>query len=86
MSTRIILTMPEQLVRDLDEQAKKRHQTRSELIRSELVRCLEQRSAEEETRRQRGLALKEMERIRAKTSAADFDSTKFIRRQRHKDA
>ncbi len=82
--SRIIVTVPDSYIENLDQEAKEEHKSRSELIREAIRHHIEEKRVWEERKKRRERAFREMDRIRATTKGSDFDSTDFIRRWRHR--
>ncbi len=80
---KVMITIPEEFLDEMDRLAKEEHRSRSELIREAMRQYLASTREKLESR-QRAIhhALQVQEVARSKTRNTSFDSTKFIREWR----
>ncbi|MBI4317596.1 MAG: ribbon-helix-helix protein, CopG family [Chloroflexi bacterium] len=80
---KVMITMPEEFLAEMDKVAKREHRNRSELIRDAVRRYLADAQEQTGLRREairRALRLQEV--ARSKTRNTSFDSVRFIREWR----
>ena len=80
---RVMITVPEEFLDEMDRTAQREHRNRSELIR-EAVRQYMARAKENAENRQEAIpgSLRVQEEARRKARNVSFDSTRFIREWR----
>ncbi len=83
MSTRVLITMPDNILNDLDEEAKLDSRSRSELVREAVRAFIETRRNEREFKKRQDQAFKTMDEIRESTKGKPHvNSTEIIRAMR----
>jgi metal-responsive CopG/Arc/MetJ family transcriptional regulator len=82
--SRVIVTIPDQLLNTLDQEAKKEARTRSEVVREAIRSYIEQKKEEAEFRARQAEAFRHMDEARKKTAGSDFSGSDFIIKWRNR--
>ncbi len=82
--SRVILTIPDQLLSSLDNEAKKEARTRSEVIREAIRSYIEQKKEEKDFRARQAAAFRHIEEARKKTVGSGFSGSDFVIKWRNR--
>lgn len=82
--SRIIVTIPDKLIKGLDQEAKKEQRSRSELVREFIRAGLQNRREEAAFRARQTEAFRTMDELRAKTVGSGFSGSEFIKQWRYR--
>lgn len=82
--SRIIITVPDPLLKEIDREAKQDHRSRAELVRDALRIYLDRKRAEEEEEAKRRRAAKLMDELRKETIGKGVKASEVIKKWRYR--
>lgn len=82
--SRIIITIPDPLLKEIDREAKQDHRSRAELVRDALRAYLARKQAEDEEEARRRRAAKLMDELRKETVGKGIKTSEFIKKWRYR--
>lgn len=82
--SRIIITIPDPLLKEVDQEAKQEHRSRAELVRDALRVYLARRKVEEQEEARRRRAAKLMDELRKETIGRGVKASEVIKQWRYR--
>lgn len=82
--SRIIITIPDPLLKEIDREAKQDHRSRAELVRDALRVYLDRKRAEEEEQAKRRRAAELMDELRKETIGKGIKASEVIKKWRYR--